>query len=103
MIEFAIIISFGRKSLEGQTAPKKYKRSVLPLVNSNVLNEKSLKLRQMNRIRQKLDVGEKFQKKTTDADENVKYLQKIDLNCFWGFLLGYVLFNMIYWAQMMSL
>ena len=103
MIEFAIIISFGRKSLEVRTTPIKYETSVLPLVKSNVLNEKSLRLWKINRIRQKLDSGETFQKKTTDMDEEVKYLQKIDFNCFWGFLLGYVLFNMIYWAHMLSL
>ena len=98
MIEFAVIISLRRKSKGSRIGSVAYSNE--DAKEFNISENRDLRRRKLSRIAS--------QYKRHDIDdfdedaENVKFLRKIDFNCFFVFILGYILFNCVYWAVMFS-
>ena len=98
MIEFAVIISLRRKSKGNRIGSVVYSHE--DAKEFNISENRALRRRKLSRIAS--------QYKRHDIDdfdedaENVKFLRKIDFNCFFVFILAYILFNCVYWAVMFS-
>ena len=98
LIEFAVIISLRRKSKGNRIG------------SISISNEDSKELNvsenRVSMLRKLKSIAAQYKRNDYDDFEedveNVKFLRKIDFNCFFVFISGYILFNCVYWAAMFS-